>query len=78
MSEHELELYIAKQNAIFTSQVIDEFTKAVMVRRVWQSFWIRKVSTESVSCLKKGWESFCIMSRFIRKALHAHGKHFRN
>ena len=28
MSEHELELYIAKQNEIFTPKVIEEFTKA--------------------------------------------------
>jgi len=34
MSEPELELYIAKQNAIFSSQGIDEFTKAGMARRV--------------------------------------------
>ena len=39
MSEHELELYIAKQNAIFTSQVIDEFTKAGMLRRVLTRIW---------------------------------------
>ena len=42
MSEHELELYIAKQNAIFTSQVIDEFTKAGMLRRVLTKLWNKK------------------------------------
>ena len=34
MSDHELEQYIVKQNEIFTPKVVEEFTKAGMLRRV--------------------------------------------
>ncbi len=34
MSYHELEQYITKQHEIFTHKVIEEFTKAGMLRRV--------------------------------------------
>ena len=39
MSDHELELYIVKQNEIFTLKVIQEFTKARMLRRVLTKLW---------------------------------------
>ena len=39
MSDHELEQYIAKQNEIFTPKVVEEFTKAGMLRRVLTKLW---------------------------------------
>ena len=39
MSDHELEHYIVKQNEIFTPKVIEEFTKAGMLRRVLTKLW---------------------------------------
>ena len=39
MSDHELEQYIAKQNEIFTPKVVEEFTKAGMLRRVLTRIW---------------------------------------
>ena len=39
MSDHELEQYIVKQNEIFTPKVIEEFTKAGMLRRVLTKLW---------------------------------------
>ena len=42
MSDHELEQYIAKQNEIFTPKVVEEFTKAGMLRRVLTKLWIKE------------------------------------
>ena len=39
VSENELELYAAKQDQIFTPEVIDEFKKAGMLRRVLTRIW---------------------------------------
>ena len=39
MSDHELEQYITKQNEIFTPKVVEEFTKAGMLRRVLTKLW---------------------------------------
>ena len=39
MSDHELEHYIVKQNEIFTPKVVEEFTKAGMLRRVLTKLW---------------------------------------
>ena len=39
MSDHELEQYIVKQNEIFTPKVVEEFTKAGMLRRVLTKLW---------------------------------------
>ena len=39
MSDHELEQYIAKQNEMFTPKVVEEFTKAGMLRRVLTKLW---------------------------------------
>ena len=39
MSDHELEQYIVKQNEIFTPKVVQEFTKAGMLRRVLTKLW---------------------------------------
>ena len=39
MSDHELEQYIVKQNEIFTPKVVQEFTKAGMLRRVLTRIW---------------------------------------
>ena len=39
VSENELELYAAKQDQIFTSEVIEEFKKAGMLRRVLTKLW---------------------------------------
>ena len=38
-SENELELYAAKQDQIFTPEVIEEFKKAGMLRRVLTRIW---------------------------------------
>jgi hypothetical protein len=50
ISNHELELYIAKQNKIFTPKVIKEFTKAGMLRRVLTKLW-NKESVHRVGIL---------------------------
>ena len=39
MSDNELEQFIVKQNEIFTPKVIEEFTKAGMLRRVLTRIW---------------------------------------
>ena len=39
LSDHELEQYIIKQNEIFTPKVVEEFTKAGMLRRVLTKLW---------------------------------------
>ena len=39
VSENELELYSAKQDQIFTPEVIEEFKKAGMLRRVLTRIW---------------------------------------
>ena len=39
VSENELELYAAKQDQIFTPEVIEEFKKAGMLRRVLTRIW---------------------------------------
>ena len=39
MSDNELEQYIAKQSEIFTPKVVEEFTKAGMLRRVLTKLW---------------------------------------
>ena len=42
MSEGELELYITKQNEVYTPEVIEEFIKAGMLRRVLTKLWNKK------------------------------------
>ena len=42
ISKTELELYISKQDNIFTENVITEFKKAGMVRRVVTRIWNRE------------------------------------
>ena len=39
ISENELELYVAKQDEIFTPDVIKEFSKAGMLRRALTRIW---------------------------------------
>ena len=39
ISENELELYVSKQEEIFTPDVIKEFSKAGMLRRVLTRIW---------------------------------------
>ena len=39
VSENELELYAARQDEIFTPEVIEEFKKAGMLRRVLTKLW---------------------------------------
>ena len=42
ISKTELELFIAKQDQIYTPEVVDEFTKAGMLRRVVTQIWNRE------------------------------------
>ena len=42
MSEGELELYITKQNEVYTPEVIEEFIKAGMQRRDLTKLWNKK------------------------------------
>ena len=39
MSDHEFEQYITKQNEIITPKVVEEFTKAGMLRTVLTKLW---------------------------------------
>ena len=39
MSENELELYVTKQDEIYTPKAIEEFKKAGMLRRVLTRIW---------------------------------------
>ena len=42
VSKTELELFIAKQDQIYTPEVVNEFTKAGMLRRVVTQIWNRE------------------------------------
>ena len=52
VSENELELYASKQDDIFTPEVIQEFKKAGMLRRVLTRIW----NKEGVFRLGNMWE----------------------
>ena len=51
VSENELELYASKQDEIFTPEVIDQFKKAGMLRRVLTRIWNKEGVARVGSCL---------------------------
>ena len=79
LTENELELYVKMQDEIYTPEVIDEFIRSGLLRRVLTKVWNKKGAFKLAILFEYKYEqSFVACQKLLEKYHHPKVKNFIN